>query len=67
MAVCERTDACPIYNYFKTEALKNYYIRTYCEGNFSACLRKKMKSEGKEVPDTLLPDGKELTAFHGKK
>lgn len=67
MALCENTAKCPIYQYFRTEALKNYYIRNYCEGDASNCLRKQMKAEGKEMPDTLLPDGKELSSYHMKK
>lgn len=64
MALCERYQGCPIYNYFRTEALKNYYIRSYCGGNFDACERLKLKKEGKPVPDSLLPDGKELSTYH---
>lgn len=60
MAECPNTKGCPIYNKFKTEALKNIYIRMYCMGKFETCKRKQLKDSGQTVPPTLLPDGKDL-------
>ena len=57
---CPNTAACPIYAKFKTEALKNIYIKMYCLGKFENCKRKQIKDSGKPVPINLLPDGKEL-------
>jgi len=67
MATCERSQGCPIYNYFRTDALKNYYIRSYCDGNYDLCERLKLRKAGKPIPDSLLPDGKELSIFHSPK
>ncbi len=57
---CPNIKTCPIYEQFKTEALKNMYIRMYCMGKFDNCKRKQIKDLGQPVPPSLLPDGKEL-------
>ena len=60
---CPNTKTCPIYDKFKTEALKNIYIRMYCMGKPENCKRKQIKDTGVPVPPRLLPDGKELDAL----
>jgi len=57
---CPNLSGCPIYAKFKTEALKNIYVRMYCMGKSDNCKRKQLKASGKPVPPNLLPDGKEL-------
>lgn len=57
---CPNTEKCPIYSKFRTEALKNIYIKMYCLGRFENCKRKQIKDKGDPVPPELLPDGKEL-------
>lgn len=58
---CPNMETCPIYNKFRTEALKNIYIRLYCLGKCDNCKRKQLKDAGKTVPLELLPDGKDLS------
>lgn len=66
MATCEFYEKCPIYNRFKTEMLKNIYIRQYCSGDFTKCQRYQIRQKtGKTAPEDLLPDGKTLSKFHG--
>ncbi|MEW6171937.1 MAG: hypothetical protein AB1510_02545 [Bacillota bacterium] len=61
MATCEFIEKCPIYNKFKTEMLKNIYIRNYCTKDFSKCRRYQVRqSTGQKPPDDLLPDGQKL-------
>jgi len=60
---CPNTAGCPIYAKFKTEALKNIYIRMYCTSKFDKCKRKQIKDRGEKVPLDLLPDGKSLDAL----
>ena len=55
---CPNTTGCPIYNKFKTEALKNLYIKMFCFGKFETCKRKQVKDSGQPVSPSLLPDGK---------
>lgn len=57
---CPNMEACPIYQKFKIEALKNIYIKIFCLGKFETCKRKQIKDSGNQVPATLLPDGKDL-------
>lgn len=64
--MCEFQDNCPIYKHFRTQVLKNIYIKKYCEGNHEECLRKIKRKNDEAVPDNLLPDGKELSQFHLK-
>ncbi|HIE12059.1 MAG TPA: hypothetical protein EYP63_01320 [Desulfotomaculum sp.] len=61
MAMCEFYERCPIYSKFKTEALKNIYIKNYCSKDFQRCERYKIsKSTGQPPPENLLPDGQRL-------
>lgn len=57
---CPNRERCPIYDKFKTEALKNIYIKMFCLGKYDNCKRKQIKDNGGQVPIDLLPDGKSL-------
>ncbi|MDD3840955.1 MAG: hypothetical protein PHP06_10420 [Clostridia bacterium] len=61
---CKNAINCPIYNMFKTDLLKNIYIRKYCTSNFEDCERYKLKRSNLKVPQDLLPDGKRLSDIH---
>ena len=39
------------------DSVRDYFVSLYCEGDFSKCERKKLRDEGEEVPEKLLPDG----------
>ncbi len=65
MNQCQYASTCPIYSVFKTETLKNIYIKNYCNGpKMGNCQRLTMRESGKVPPKELLPDGKMLTATH---
>ena len=58
---CEFLDGCPIFARFKLEGMKNLWIQLYCKGpRQDTCARKRLKREGQEVPETLLPSGDHL-------
>ena len=55
---CKYLSGCPIFNLFKSESLKNVWIKFYCLGyKNSECERLKLREKGEKVPDTLLPNG----------
>lgn len=60
---CPNIKGCTLYSQFKTQALKNIYIKIYCLGKFESCKRKQLKDSGMQVPVTLLPDGKDLESL----
>jgi hypothetical protein len=61
MQECEYLSTCPVFARFKLEGLKNIWISLYCKGpKNSECERLKLKKMGKDVPDTLLPNGKHI-------
>ena len=61
MVDCEYLEKCPIFARFKVEGAKNVWIEFYCKGSRQEeCARKKLKKEGKEVPQSLLPNGTHL-------
>jgi hypothetical protein len=65
MEDCANLQNCPIFNRFKLEGLKNFWIRIYCKGaRQEECERKKLKSEGKEVPINLLPNGEQIKSIN---
>jgi hypothetical protein len=53
---------CPLYSQFKLKALLKYWCSVYCEGDWKTCERYKRSLKGDEVPITLLPNGKTLSA-----
>lgn len=64
MQDCEYLDKCPIFAKFKIEDLKNYWIFMYCKGaKQDECSRKVLRKQGKEVPQTMLPNGQLLEAL----
>ena len=66
---CPYYKECPIFATFynsKNEKIRKF-IEKYCEGDYKACLRYKLKVSGKSVPLHLLPDGSYIKAFSLKK
>lgn len=58
---CEFVVACPIFARFKSENMKNFWIRIYCRGTKTEqCERKKRRLAGLPVPITMLPNGTHL-------
>ena len=58
---CELLAECPIYNKFKGKGIKNFWIRVYCKGRKHVeCERKLIHLSGESVPESLLPNGKNL-------
>ena len=61
MKECEFIKTCPIFERFRVEGLKNFYIRNFCQGKkLEHCERLTLRNEGQDVPITLLPTGKTL-------
>lgn len=56
---CSYIESCPIYKYFRREA-KRVFTNMYCEGDYHACARYSLRSEGQPVPENLLPHGSKL-------
>ena len=64
MVDCRFLEKCPIFAKFKSEGLKNFWIKMYCKGaKGDECARRKLKEIGKDVPLTLLPNGKTLESL----
>jgi hypothetical protein len=58
MADCSYLNTCPIFQKFKNEGAKNFWINQYCQGpKQDECERKKLATQGQEVPADLLPNG----------
>jgi hypothetical protein len=60
MSDCEYLEKCPVWSKFQSD-IKNVWISGYCKGALQAkCARKKLVSDGKPVPENLLPNGSSL-------
>jgi hypothetical protein len=58
---CDYMGTCPIFDQFRQEGIRNFWIRLYCQGTRqSMCQRKRIKKAGRQVPEGLLPNGKFL-------
>lgn len=55
-AQCEFIEGCPIYKHFRLQA-QHVFRELYCEGDFAACERRKLRLAGQPVPANLLPHG----------
>ncbi|MGB6063988.1 MAG: hypothetical protein WBG50_04215 [Desulfomonilaceae bacterium] len=64
MQECVFAQKCPIFNKFRNEAVKDFWISHYCQRDAGErCARKRLRDQGKsaaEVPITLLPNGMHL-------
>ena len=58
---CTHKTTCPLYGQFRVKALLNFWIATYCDGEFAKCARFKLAAQGKPVPLGLLPSGDTLS------
>ena len=54
---CPNLENCPMFKQFKLHRTTEYLMERYCNDNYKNCVRKKLKDSGKEVPDTLMPNG----------
>ena len=62
MRDCEHLRKCPIFNRFKLEGIRNFWVGLYCQGDRqSRCYRKELKAAGKYVPESMLPNGEFLS------
>lgn len=56
---CQFIEGCPMFKYFRRTA-ERVYREMYCEGDYVACERRKLRVAGKAVPANLLPHGGKL-------
>jgi hypothetical protein len=54
---CPQLDACGLSRHVATNALR-VWQSFYCEGCFERCERFKLARTGRDVPETLLPNGR---------
>jgi len=57
---CPRIDVCELFPQFVLRQNLKFWQRHYCEDAFDECARLQRQREGKPVPATLLPNGKEI-------
>lgn len=55
-----------MFDLFKRSGTLGLWKLTYCEGNHAECARFKLGKEGRRVPSTLLPNGRELPRVAGQ-
>ncbi len=64
---CEFTPKCPIFNKFRREKVRSFWIKRYCSAEFGKdCARKKLRDSGKgmdDIPNSLLPNGMNFPEF----
>ncbi|MFP3908262.1 MAG: hypothetical protein ACLFVI_00515 [Archaeoglobaceae archaeon] len=57
MGECEFLRDCPFFNSLKLPSTGEMLKSRYCRGDYEKCERYKLKKAGKEVPETLWPNG----------
>ncbi len=54
---CPYLERCPMFSHLASEGTKTVMVTLYCEGNYDACARKKIRDEGTMPDPKLLPTG----------
>jgi len=62
---CPHMKDCELYPQFTLDHMRQFWIAKFCEADFGACARLQLVKQGKPVPPTLLPNGKDLRAALG--
>ncbi|MDH5446716.1 MAG: ankyrin repeat domain-containing protein [Gammaproteobacteria bacterium] len=60
---CSHTKDCQLYPQFAADPSLKLWQQHYCESNFEACARYQIALSGKQIPLTLLPNGKLLQRY----
>jgi len=59
-AHCSHIGSCELFPKFQKRPSLGVWQTFYCKGRFTTCARYRLSLEGKPVPPSLLPNGKEL-------
>lgn len=57
---CSRKDSCELFPLIEINGALKIWQSFYCNGNFQTCVRYQLGLEGKSIPASLLPNGKNL-------
>jgi hypothetical protein len=60
---CTHIATCQLYSQFKSAAPLAVWRNLFCESDFTRCVRYQAALEGRPVPATLLPNGKDLATM----
>jgi hypothetical protein len=60
--VCPNCKRCPLFPLFTNKSVMKFWVKTYCEANYSRCARYQSASKGVRPPDDMLPNGQTLPA-----
>lgn len=59
---CPHSGACPMFDLFRRSGTLALWQGAFCDGDYKGCARFKLSLEGRKVPPTLLPNGRDLGA-----
>lgn len=57
---CSHVSTCELFPKFGLRGSLRVWQVFYCLGSYEACARYRLSAEGRTVPPTMLPNGKEL-------
>lgn len=60
IVACPHIEQCELFPQFVLRQNLRFWQRHYCEAEFEECERLRLQGQGKEVPRTLLPNGKHI-------
>jgi len=61
-APCPHLESCVLFPKFASNPVLHVWQTYYCRARFESCARFKLANQGRPVPVTLLPNGKEMAA-----
>jgi hypothetical protein len=62
---CPHNKACPLFAKFQVQSFLRIWQMNYCQADYSRCARFVLRSQGKQVPVNLLPNGREVAGLDG--
>ncbi len=58
MAICPHTTSCALARNIPMREALRVWQSFYCEGAYARCERYKLATAGRDIPETLLPNGR---------
>ena len=62
MSGCSHKSSCALFPLFRERSALQYWMDSYCDGDYTRCARFQSMAAGTPPPVTMLPNGKEVQA-----
>ena len=64
--MCSHTEGCELFPLLSLKPQQAFWMIKYCQSDYTRCARYQLAVQGKTIPLSLLPNGRELGDFSKK-